>query len=799
MDKVAEFITDDIGQEILKVSKSPSLKILDEKKQFTALVDRASEFASVGAWEQSTGLREAAVLVEPNSVEQRIQLIYEYCHNKKARWSFEHLEYMIYNRMISLNKAVELSWELFNCSGRPRKSYRREFLRTAYLEILKLEPSGRRGRREKKYGYGAWYELLVMRLGLSCYSSVCGDKDDLAFCLHVHENVLPEEMGASDNFILFLQNHIEPGWSKSYPHNVVRMPDHFSDQDFLDFIAAMSQSKKPLASAYGRYALLCREYYKRQKQGIAMDDLLDEVSLFLSEPRKHRTGLEGETGKLRETIKRHIEAKRPQSKVTSREPASSDISSLPKKEPKPAAKSRLVFERVPMKCKMLSGFTIPAHASDVWMNVDRDGGMLRCGDSMDVMWSRNSIAFIKEKGLMEEVPAGGGRPYFDDLAWDGRNVWVGTRRGGIRLLDTSGKLIGTIGSEDGLPPAGKAMRLCPVESGRMLAVGAFGPHSRAWCAVVEYRKGKASVDVFHEAVRVPTKAARKGELAKDPTVIFSPLWVHEYIGREKDNRMFLVGRDVGSAPRARMWIRRYPLEINLNEKSVGIGPYLLPRIRQLYTYTSLKWGSAPYFSRHGRLFVCGDKCVTCFSEPGARLPDGEKKKVICRKAGLARHLIEYDGVVYVPGKTWFRFNADTLQEEKLVQGALPKPYGALTHYWSSAHYGLLGWHFAYGFFQIKIADEEQVYGYFHTFVFEDENGRITDRRLNEVLVTAKGKNKIRAYYNSYGVLKNGDWFVPGTYRATMGGKNLKICTFEPVEVTADSPEELVFRARKRKR
>jgi hypothetical protein len=321
MDKVAQFITNDVATELLRMSKAPSLKVLDKQQQLEKLAARASEFARVGAWKHSVGLREAAVLLRPDSAEQRVQLVHEYCLMGQRRRGIEHLEFMIFNQMIDIGKASALSKKLFS-----EKSYRRHFLRGAFLEILNLEPSKQSRARAE---YQAWYKLLVTQLLSARYGPGCGSKDDLEFYLHIQESVLPEKLGPSRRFILFLQDHIVPGWSKrragvhSEPFYFAKHPEHFSEQDFLDFITALSLSKKPLASFYGQYALLYHEYHKRRRQGEAMNDLRDEAALLVNEMNEHRFRgkLAGEVlKKIEQYIQQHnAEAKEPSDEERTRE------------------------------------------------------------------------------------------------------------------------------------------------------------------------------------------------------------------------------------------------------------------------------------------------------------------------------------------------------------------------------------------------------------------------------------------------------------------------------------------------
>lgn len=88
---------------------------------------------------------------------------------------------------------------------------------------------------------------------------------------------------------------------------------------------------------------------------------------------------------------------------------------------------------------------------------------------------------------------------------------------------------------------------------------------------------------------------------------------------------------------------------------------------------------------------------------------------------------------------------------------------------------------------IRMAD----YGYSHTFVFEDEEGTIVDpERLQRISVEVQQAGKPKLEYK-YKDLKNGGYFLLGTYKAKMSGVREDF-VFEPMEVTEGSPEKLVF-------
>jgi len=82
-------------------------------------------------------------------------------------------------------------------------------------------------------------------------------------------------------------------------------------------------------------------------------------------------------------------------------------------------------------------------------------------------------------------------------------------------------------------------------------------------------------------------------------------------------------------------------------------------------------------------------------------------------------------------------------------------------------------------------------GYFHTFVFEDGTGQITDpsrlKTINLVIDQEEG-SRLNFGYDDW---KNGGMFPLGTYQAAMDYS--MGAQFEPLEVNEASPEELIFK------
>ncbi|MHC4543499.1 MAG: hypothetical protein ACYTDW_05665 [Planctomycetota bacterium] len=414
----------------------------------------------------------------------------------------------------------------------------------------------------------------------------------------------------------------------------------------------------------------------------------------------------------------------------------------------PVVKGKLIFERVPIEVKELSGYKHP---------LEGRGNTVKCGDSLDVMWFKGVVLCMKKKGLFERMLAAEGG-HFSDLEWDGQNIWIGIPRKGIWLLDTFGKVVAKIDLESGLPPSEKGLFLHPIEPGRFLAIGSFGPYGRGWCATVEFKNGQASVNVFHEATRV-LGGAKTEEVRSSPFIVFTPYWIRER--RVNDRRILYIARCENRF--GRKHVLRFPLEIDLDDLTVRVS------------------------------------------------------KLEMLSIGRDSPRLEYNGKIYVPGRVWYSIDPNTGKRETLVtQGRLPDPYGSLGAFWVSAHYGLVGWKGARELYRITVTDEERVIfkkqpakqtvkqpakkrEYLHTFAFEDANGPITDpNALRSVRLGIYRKEILVRQFKYPDYAQKGN-FPLGSYKAwqevkdAKTGKITKKDIFLPLQVTEKSPEHLVFK------
>lgn len=82
---VTEWLTGALPREIVQVSQGSGNLPVSREQQRRALIARAEAFSQVGAYEQATALREAALLLEPEDLAQQLTLILEYCRWQTAQ------------------------------------------------------------------------------------------------------------------------------------------------------------------------------------------------------------------------------------------------------------------------------------------------------------------------------------------------------------------------------------------------------------------------------------------------------------------------------------------------------------------------------------------------------------------------------------------------------------------------------------------------------------------------------------------------------------------------------------------
>jgi hypothetical protein len=323
--------------------------------------------------------------------------------------------------------------------------------------------------------------------------------------------------------------------------------------------------------------------------------------------------------------------------------------------------------------------------------------ILSCRPGLDVYWCQDRLFFMRQKDLLEarKPPVVGG---ISDVIWDGAQVWLATRGGGLIVLDADGRTRGVIGPAAGLPPGDQGIRLRAVEPGRVLAVGAAGNPLRTWCAEVTAPvNGRPSVNVFHRATRAPQGQTDQAGLAAD--LAFTPAWmlaVDAGAGRRPEK--MLVGRLIESTSGP-----THPLLIEVPTRRVSVldHGFRTARTRTMPTYVSVRGGIVEADDMAAVQMLALDESgvrerpITVSNATDAR---SGKLRLEQRVAGLgvsageAVRLLGVDGAgfIYVPGTTWHRIDPQDWNAERLELENFPAGPRADWHVWMTQHYGLVG-------------------------------------------------------------------------------------------------------------
>ena len=178
--------------------------------------------------------------------------------------------------------------------------------------------------------------------------------------------------------------------------------------------------------------------------------------------------------------------------------------------------------------------------------------------------------------------------------------------------------------------------------------------------------------------------------------------------------------------------------------------------------------------------------VQCWS---MHLPDGTERSPN-RRIG---------STVLTDEKGWFSYCPAIVTEEFEYQGPLPKGTRYDLHIeppkWTNLRKTDRGeCRQVLGGSQIEVTlTPMEAQKAFHTFAFEDHDGPVTDReRLKEIVVSLRRDERewVRLTYEQF---KDGFALPPGILEAVMSPDRSRFC-FEPIKLTTDSPEHLVFRA-----
>ncbi len=741
--EVARFLRREVAPRVLEGSGKQAGQPLAEAEQVTELVTRADAFTRVGDWEHAIGLREAALLIEPRNTDQRLQVMFDYrwlmrsrlTEAGRDRWKkgntktapairkrvracvlgFGHLEYLIRNGRIDIDQATKLTAQhrarnlirpipyMSNEKGHRigaeilevAERVEDEFMVDVYPRALRLKrPPEPKHRYVDFMWMDRWGEVLV-ESALTRVDRHYPTASDLKHLKRVLTEVTPDRLSVSHSLVQFLE------WGPWQLKQAAGqgMSDVATPKDWRAFLAALEASDHQVARTCGRYGLLYWPWRASRGQdwgdGAGVVPSPGEVAKLLKDFEQLPYAAPWNSQRTKEPLYDRIKAlhRRLQPR-----PAAVHSSPPPARQPKNQATGRMAFKPLDLQVRLLDGKTVPL-AGKRWETYGGSGGLrhlLQCGDTLDVMWNAGVVLFMRAPGVLEEVVVDK-QPIFTDVKYDGQRVWIATRRAGLWVLDRNGKIEAKVGTQQGLPPADRSMMVHPIAPGKVCAVGSFGKHKRAWCAIVEPHPKGHKVNVFHRAVKIP-RTSSVSTPSNDPELVFEPHWLHAlHTVKGREPHLLLVGRD-GTTLDSRM----QPLQINLT--SLKVSTLKVPPYPDSFAHADMR-REFSYFSRRGALLEASDFGVRQRAALGTTWGNGKTWRLLLKleigQGYFREHLLFRDGYVYAPGSAWFKIDPATWKVEELTAGRLPGKY-EFNRYAVSAHYGFVGWGSRQALHQISV-------------------------------------------------------------------------------------------------
>jgi len=657
LEAVGPWLAQDFARRLLAASESrvPALSL---KVQRETLGRHAQRFAELGNWEQSTSLREAALVLDPHDALQRARLISEYQHRFQAdliqNWhparfakplppqprqralrlaahdygvGLEHLAYLIRNRLLGRVDALGIlgkhTWYpppyAFAAAlpGDPPKfeamqpacMAQREFLRDVYPLISEL-PAGRRlPEHLSDPFYGEQHVLtnhVVSDVMFNSFSaeSLTGLRDLLT-------RNLPANARTSSNLAgLFSFEYVpQPGDDNYFA--------------WMDLLTDLSASQRESARLYGHFALAV-DHRKQHKSGDQLEQLLEEM---------RRIGRSDDP--LFDVI--NLKLMRPQ-----RQPTVAPAAALPRGSFGPLGRMHLE----PIALAVEGGGDTDESPLII--------GMLRCGQR-DVYWTKDRFFVMHEPGVLRELKLTESRAkhaLFWEVAWDGECIWLHAFGQGILVVRPDGTRLATFKGKT--PSYSNGHKIIGLSPRRSLMAGCFGATNRAWFGLLEVdTNGKASANIFFQAKDVAAGRPRQ-QASADVNTAFQPGDLCQV--RHADGKEYVRVDRRGLSP---LEIDLAMLDVSVVEEVIGAAAS---------TRTDLGF-SGERFLRDGRPIWVNSGVA---SSPNSK------------------QLLYHDGWLYRPGYVWMRQHVDTQKLERLQANTLPQQYWQLRA-GSSAHYGLIAY------------------------------------------------------------------------------------------------------------
>ena len=506
-DDVVELLTNVLPSRLLALSTGDASPQLSRNRQREMLVARAGAFSHAGQWRHAIALREAALLVAPDDVDQKIELISDYRHWNQSR----HMEASMLVR--------EMPRELFR-KRIPREEVEREvrkalepfykervsrLVRVSRLieDVLRRRAVNPREagmlasffyedvayqqplkRQDQQIAYDIFWNLyrhfpkLDYEIGRGTIRpSIARAYPRLPAARLVGENESPAGMqfrawtnGVADYVLLAAPRFSTPATlanrgtateldDSQTLDTLHRFLVDVAPQTWpLDFMAryAMSPNHSGLLLEIrkGRFqAEEIRRFYQRLEQS--------EQPLNQFYGRCGLLGLDVYAGDNTDFDVQDLQARVDAEKQFLREwQRTHRFTSLEPFNRLNDLRSEIARRRPGVKQHELTANPIPpfdpsprVRFEPTMVDTADWEEIVKCNDELDAMRSRTGVYVMRESGVVHQaLQLNGRRDRVLDIEWDGENVWAATAQSGISVISSDGDVVASIHTEQGLPP-----------------------------------------------------------------------------------------------------------------------------------------------------------------------------------------------------------------------------------------------------------------------------------------------------------------------------------------------------------
>ena len=711
LSEATDWLTGTVANEILTAARLKPNKRLTQDEQKQLLQKKADEFVRYRAWPHVAGLREAALLLDPDDPKLEMAVVTAY-RDVLVNWisrqttddrteprllkqiepMFFHIEQMIARGNLGAQQATQLIsmgeesvWVHLRNRPRLEKVEQRltAFLRTSISQIPQLSAKNDADPTvQREHWVRHFMNLFVER------ARTAGKRDRKAWRQeldHIHwllADVVPREAPPVHS----IYNHVAP--NSQYSGGLMQMLSAEGVQDVKALFRRLSQTDSQACKLYSRSGLLALHiYYEKDQKGYSAEseERVKQLMAYLkqqgqSEVSGRQSGLMHAMTRMLGTV-RMIRRRITRIKEKGEWKAGQRPTARHRFPVSPALNIHPVALAPRVRFEEIKGVRVD------WFALEK------VDDTTDVMWTLDTVRVSRKKGVAEQIfdlakysrdPA----DFVRYVKWDGEGFWIITNKSGVYAVSGQGVLTGRAPPGRGLPPYSADARrprkstqlrpaspllLEPIAPGKCVAVGKASQGS--WIASLQTSE-KASADPLLK-VSVLHKAVADVDAKVAATTIQGRFGVG-YITRHEmsDGKGYLL---VGP--------RNPPLRISLPD--LTITPYQGSYFPGIDAFNGLQ-----------HVVSLGDRRLLRGGYITVRLhtlTDETQNRWSTKDVVAADHfghrpyaLVPWKGQIYCYGSDWCRIDPKTAKAEPLCDARLPRLF-QFDYVVESAHYGLIAW------------------------------------------------------------------------------------------------------------